>query len=298
MTVPLLLGDRVLGTLSVQSYEPDAYTEDDLLILQAIAVQAAVGIESLRRSAGPAAQLQRRLSEFAAILESMTDGLLVVDSDGRVIRLTRAARELLCLDDSSIILGQPLDEERWGQSSLGPPTAAEALRPMIEALRRGETVRDVQVELPGHSRRVLSFSCAPVIDTDTGPASGVIVFRDVTGIREARCTQDDLLAKVLREVMTSLSTIKEQAEPLASLAISTGTIPGAAALERTNAILQQIEHAVRLLGLFPQSRSQRDQFDHWTTYPGVYEVIPAAGTAEQVGNERDGLLAPPGEVAS
>lgn len=46
--VPLLLGDRVTGVLSVQSYEFNAYTQDHLSMVVGVANQAAIAIENAR----------------------------------------------------------------------------------------------------------------------------------------------------------------------------------------------------------------------------------------------------------
>ena len=46
ISVPLLTQDRVIGALSCQSYQPNAYDEDDLELLQGIADLAAVAIEN------------------------------------------------------------------------------------------------------------------------------------------------------------------------------------------------------------------------------------------------------------
>ena len=47
--VPLLLGERVLGVIAVQHYtDPDAYDDTHLMLLQAIAGQAAVALENAR----------------------------------------------------------------------------------------------------------------------------------------------------------------------------------------------------------------------------------------------------------
>ncbi len=43
--VPLLAGETVIGTLSLQSFRPDAYDEGDLRVLSALANQAAVAIQ-------------------------------------------------------------------------------------------------------------------------------------------------------------------------------------------------------------------------------------------------------------
>ena len=46
--VPLILRDEVLGVLSVQSYQPNAYSLDQIRLLETIATQAAVAIENAR----------------------------------------------------------------------------------------------------------------------------------------------------------------------------------------------------------------------------------------------------------
>ena len=46
--IPLVLRDKVIGVMSVQSYQPNAYTDDHIHLLENIAVQAAIAIENAR----------------------------------------------------------------------------------------------------------------------------------------------------------------------------------------------------------------------------------------------------------
>ncbi len=48
MTLPLRIGDRLIGALDVQSQFPDAFQEDDLTIMQVMADQLAIAIENAR----------------------------------------------------------------------------------------------------------------------------------------------------------------------------------------------------------------------------------------------------------
>ncbi|MBC7225976.1 MAG: GAF domain-containing protein [Thermoflexales bacterium] len=48
MAVPLKVGDRVIGVLDVQSVEPEAFTEEDVSVLQTMADQIALAIENAR----------------------------------------------------------------------------------------------------------------------------------------------------------------------------------------------------------------------------------------------------------
>ncbi|HEY3267089.1 MAG TPA: GAF domain-containing protein [Armatimonadota bacterium] len=48
MHVPMMLGDAVIGVISAQSYQPDAYSDEDLELLQVMATQTAVAISNAK----------------------------------------------------------------------------------------------------------------------------------------------------------------------------------------------------------------------------------------------------------
>jgi len=103
--VPIVSGDRVLGVLSAQSYQPETYDAVDLLRLGAIAARAAGAISRIRTTEQRALEHERRALQLEAILATMNDALLIVDARGAIVQLNRAARELLRLDSASLVLG-------------------------------------------------------------------------------------------------------------------------------------------------------------------------------------------------
>src|SRR3989454_5236891 len=160
--VPVLSGGRVLGVLSEQSYRPDAYDDADLLSLSAIAAQAGITVQRLRVTEQMALEHERHALELEAVLGTIDDALLIVDARGAIVRLNRAARELLCLDSASLVFGQPLEQQRL---ELWPVTAREiaaALVPVIDALPSGASPAGVEIELRPGQLRVLSL-CASVL---------------------------------------------------------------------------------------------------------------------------------------
>jgi len=181
---PLLFGEDVLGVISASSYQPEAFDDDDLLALEVIAGQVAIAIANLRQSDRLDSQLQRRVSESEAIFANMADALLVVDAAGRIVRLNHAARKLLCVENTSIVFGQPLDRQLWGQWPLGAQEVAETLAPMIDVLRKGQAPQGIEVELRGQGRRFLSFGGTALFDPHRVVTGGLLVVRDITGPRE------------------------------------------------------------------------------------------------------------------
>jgi DNA-binding LacI/PurR family transcriptional regulator/GAF domain-containing protein len=99
MTLPMLLGDRLLGVLNVQSTEKAAFDDDDVRALQSMANQVAIAIENARQISeearllevsSPIYRLSRSLAQattinevanciIASVAETGADGCTVVE---------------------------------------------------------------------------------------------------------------------------------------------------------------------------------------------------------------------------
>ncbi|MDY7041230.1 MAG: GAF domain-containing protein [Chloroflexota bacterium] len=88
--VPLLIGDELVGTLELASYQEDTYTEDDLATLQLVAGQAAIALENAR-------------------LYGLTDEKLKVNVD-QLTALQRISRELTATLDLNRVLNVLLEQ--------------------------------------------------------------------------------------------------------------------------------------------------------------------------------------------
>lgn len=212
--VPLLTGEQVTGVLAAHSYSPDAFDEDDLLVLEAIAAQTATAIEGLRRSEHLAAQLQERVSQLQAVLGSLAEPLLMIDAQGCITELNDAARAVLCIDDASVVLGQPLEQQVWGQWPLGSAEISDAIAPMVRGLLRGDPVADCEVRLERHGRRVLKFSGRPLLDARGNVGGAVLVVRDVTARNEIEQLKYEMLSVASHDLKTPVTVIRSQAQLL------------------------------------------------------------------------------------
>jgi PAS domain S-box-containing protein len=248
ITVPLLFDEHVLGVVSAYSYEPRAFNEDDLLVLEVIGGQAAIALANLSHSKHLDARLQSRISELEAILASMADALLIVDAEGRVVRLNHAARALLSLNHATIVLGQLLDREHWRAWPPGAQQVAQTLAPLIEALQRGEQPDETEVELAGPGRRVLSFSGTPLHDAYGAITGSVLLVRDLTGRREMEELKDEMLAIASHDLRVPITVIKAQAQLLRRTIVrGSATLP--VIDEGLGSIVRQTDHLGKLLSL-------------------------------------------------
>jgi PAS domain S-box-containing protein len=90
--VPLLIGDRVLGLISVQSVQhPNLYDAHDRDLLATIASQAAIAIENARLLQ----DTQKSESELRTLFASMNDVIIVYDNEGRYVRIAPTNPSLL-----------------------------------------------------------------------------------------------------------------------------------------------------------------------------------------------------------
>ncbi|MGE5465096.1 MAG: GAF domain-containing protein, partial [Syntrophothermus sp.] len=101
MGVPMLIGDRILGVISVQSIDqPNTYDEHDREILTAIASQAAISVENARLFA----EAQSRARETAALAEVGREISATLDLSQVLGRITTYARDLLLAETCAVYL--------------------------------------------------------------------------------------------------------------------------------------------------------------------------------------------------
>jgi len=214
VVVPILSGERVLGVLSAQSYRPEAYEDADVLSLGAIAAQAGITVQRLRVTEQMAVEHERHALELEAVLASMNDALLIVDARGAIVRLNRAARELLCLDGASLVFGQPLEQQRLEQWPVTAREIAAALVPAIDAIRSGRSAAQVEIELRTGQLRVLSLGASVLRSPKGALQGGVIVFRDITGQRDLERLREDIFTMAWHDMKTPITVIRGSAELL------------------------------------------------------------------------------------
>jgi len=92
LAAPIMVGGELVGVLSFASAEPRLFTPEDLRMLETIANLAASVIARSEL-------YEIILSRSEVIVESMSSGLLVTDSAGKVVMSNQAARDLLGLED-------------------------------------------------------------------------------------------------------------------------------------------------------------------------------------------------------
>ena len=141
--------------------------------------------------------LARDRGRMAAILSGMIEGVIVVDSQGRLQLANDAARQMLRLDDLAI--------GRHYVETIRHPAIAD----LVGAALAGRTPDSVQLSPPRDATRTIMARAAPT-------AHGtVLVLHDITELRRADQIRRDFVANVSHELRTPLTAIRGYVEALA-----------------------------------------------------------------------------------
>ncbi|HEX7621492.1 MAG TPA: GAF domain-containing protein [Anaerolineales bacterium] len=96
--VPMIVGDRIVGVISMQSYKPNAYDPAQIRLLETIATQAAVAIENSRlyeKAQQEIRQREKAEHRYRALFEQSHDAVFILDIKGKHLEVNQRAADLL-----------------------------------------------------------------------------------------------------------------------------------------------------------------------------------------------------------
>src|SRR5467141_15240 len=123
--VPLRSHGIVIGTLVIADPREGVFVPEDIRLLSTLATHAAVVISNARFFE----MVRRAKEQWETAFDALSEGIAVVDDEGRVRRANRALASLLGMTLQSVV-GTPL-----GEALLGKP---HALQDLLAATRRGD----------------------------------------------------------------------------------------------------------------------------------------------------------------
>jgi PAS domain S-box-containing protein len=197
--------------------------------------KAVIGRRRIERLGNEA---QERAAELEAIISQMAEGVMVIDSKGRVLSINRRGAEILGVSTIGVEISNYTriynlykpDGELLSDNEL----------PFVRALQSGETLKDAEVMLrpPDGSERVISINAAPLRNSEGKITGAVALFHDVTDrirsqqileqnnerLREVDKLKTRFISTVSHELRTPLNAIiglvqllqRDKNEPLTS----------------------------------------------------------------------------------
>jgi two-component system phosphate regulon sensor histidine kinase PhoR len=145
-------------------------------------------------------ELSRDRARMGAILTGMVEGVLVVDRQGRLQLVNRAAQQMLRVDASAT--------SRSYLEVIRHPDISTQLTRALD----GDDAGSQEVALSRDPGRTFIARAAPV--SATGGGGAVLVLHDITDLRRADQIRRDFVANVSHELRTPLTAIRGYVEAL------------------------------------------------------------------------------------
>jgi two-component system, NtrC family, sensor histidine kinase KinB len=212
MLLPLFDRGTVVGTLNFYAAKAKQYRQDDLRIATALAMQVSAILQNTRLLA----EVTKAHDEMQTILESIGDGVLVLDLHGKVLLLNRAFREMVP-QIAPLINGQSIfyaiTTAATEQPILSEATADNLIKQMEELLRGSKTSQNGIIPL--YDGRYMAWVGTLLLKA--GQHEGIVLtVRDVTAQIELEHLREDMLRMLVHDFRTPLSSISMAVELLSS----------------------------------------------------------------------------------
>jgi PAS domain S-box-containing protein len=207
---PMRIERYVHGVLFLRSenHRPAGLSGREIRFGRIVANSAAIAIRNLRlyetvrdrseRRLNDRIKAERRLKQiekYQRFFDFAGDGLMIIDSGGRILFTNRAAQTILGFDEAAV--------SQMKLSDIAAPDSDEQLSSIIKGVIEGRYQRNLDLPVLRASGEVavLSLTTAPLSATDglpkLGDAEAIVSFRDVTETRameeELRRTKDFLV---------------------------------------------------------------------------------------------------------
>ncbi|AZN42699.1 two-component system histidine kinase PnpS [Paenibacillus albus] len=150
-------------------------------------------------------------SQLASVLDNMINGVVSINSSGKILLLNRRAEEFLGFSAKELV----------GHHFASAKQQYELSQIIQEALERREHLRD-EITFYFPEERLLDLNLVPIFDEDEdNKFEGVLlVLQDVTAIRRLERMRSEFVANVSHELKTPVTAVKGFAETLMGGAVN------------------------------------------------------------------------------
>jgi PAS domain S-box-containing protein len=217
VAAPLLMGDEVLGILMLADERPDLLNQEHIRLVSAAASQVAQAIsnaelynlilEQAQRLGDALQSQQSESSEKDAILDSIADGVLVVDPQDRIILLNRAGEDILDAKAANLI------DKPVSLFAAEAQTRDDRAIAGLSLIHRWLSMPWQQLEGSSFEEQFEADGRIINVRMNTVQANGTIlgavaVFRDMTKEVEADRAKSEFISTVSHELRTPMTSIK------------------------------------------------------------------------------------------
>lgn len=199
--IPLVIDEKVVGILTVADTKAGLYKEEEMTILYKIIQQASKAVTRLQ------GVVKTEQAKVNAMVESMEDGVVMTDSDFRILVINPAAKRVIGLEHKNDLTIFDFIDNLGGKVDI-----------------RGRLEESVKLKKSFGSEKFLirdKFFQAFIFPVKTNTVlsgedvlGGVVIFHDVTKEVELERVREDFTSMIVHELRTPLDVIKKFSEIL------------------------------------------------------------------------------------
>lgn len=146
-------------------------------------------------------------NQLEAILDSMNEGVMVLDSSCRILTINKAMGRII-RHANKYIGRRPLE-------MMDSPELQKACDAIISGQKEEKNcVTTMQIEPVKDTVYDVTIACLREKDQDTGEAAAIAVFHDISALKSLERVRSDFVANVSHELRTPLTSIKGYAETI------------------------------------------------------------------------------------
>lgn len=207
-SIPLYTGNKMLGAFTLYYRTPRETKEEDIDFLQTVSSILAVSME--RAKLYENAIIEKGMADV--ILESIADGVMTVDTDGKVISMNRAAENIIGLSPRSAVGSQCRDVLNYTEKNT---EVRWKFGECLDAAANGNSMT-AEANLVAVDGRfiTLMLRSAPIRDQRGNIVGVVYVLRDISGEREIDRMKTDFVKEASHAFRTPLSAMVGMTEML------------------------------------------------------------------------------------
>src|SRR5262249_16062241 len=190
--IPLVIGETVVGVLTVSDTKGGLYKEEEMTILYKLIQQASKAVTSLQ------AVVKAEQEKVSAMVESMEDGVVMTDANYRILVINPAARRVIGKEGQKDVTIFDFIDNLGGKMDM---------RGRIEeSVKLKKTYVSDRFDINGKFYQAFVF---PVKNESKIQAEdifgGGVIFHDVTREVELERVREDFTSMIVHELRTPLS---------------------------------------------------------------------------------------------
>ncbi len=148
--------------------------------------------------------LQDKNIRLEAIMSSVVNGIIAIDSTERILFINPVAQKLLDISDKEIVGKHLLQVIR-----------NNSIDNYLKTILKDKKFFDTEIAVYGSEEKILKLYANPIRQTDGNDIEGIIItIQDITELRKLEGVRTEFVANVSHELKTPLTSIKGFAETL------------------------------------------------------------------------------------